>query len=132
MERTDKKVRYEPKSKLDRLGRPYTPETAATEVDAALSILRGRWKPLILFHLFDGRCLRLSDLERAIPTASQKMLIQHLRQLEQAGVVRRVVYPEVPPRVEYSLTEDGRGLCPILDELLIWAGQCTPASDRPV
>ena len=59
------------------------------------------------------------------------MLIQHLRQLEQAGVVRRVVYPEVPPRVEYSLTEDGRGLCPILDELLIWAGQCTPASDRP-
>lgn len=128
MERTDKKVSYEPGSQLDRSGRPYTPETAAAELDAALSILRGRWKPLILFHLFDGQCMRLSDLERAIPAASQKMLIQHLRQLEVAGVVRRVVYPEVPPRVEYSLTGSGQALCPILDGLLVWAAGCRPAA----
>lgn len=128
MERTDKKVSYEPVSQLDRSGRPYTPETAAAELDAALSILRGRWKPLILFHLFDGVCMRLSDLERAIPAASQKMLIQHLRQLEVAGVVRRIVYPEVPPRVEYSLTGSGQALCPILDGLLIWAAGCRPAA----
>ncbi|BBK35665.1 transcriptional regulator [Allostella sp. ATCC 35155] len=128
MERTDKKVSYEPVSQRDRSGRPYTPETAAAELDAALSILRGRWKPLILFHLFDGGCMRLSDLERAIPAASQKMLIQHLRQLEVAGVVRRVVYPEVPPRVEYSLTGSGQALCPILDGLLVWAAGCRPAA----
>jgi DNA-binding HxlR family transcriptional regulator len=65
--------------------------------------------------------LRFSDLERAIPAVSQKMLIQQLRQLENDGIVKRLVYPEVPPRVEYSLTEWGQDLCPVLDALLNWA-----------
>jgi DNA-binding HxlR family transcriptional regulator len=90
-------------------------------VDKALKVLEGRWKLVILFHLFDGKPVRFSELERAIPKISQKMLIQQLRQLESDGVVRRIVHHQVPPKVEYSLTEWGEALCPALDELLKWA-----------
>jgi DNA-binding HxlR family transcriptional regulator len=128
MARTDKKVRHEPKSKVDRQGAPYTPQTAAAEVERALKIVAGRWKLVILFHLFDGARHRFSDLERAIPGVSQKMLIQQLRQLERDGVVCRFVHPQVPPKVEYCLTEWGLALCPALDEILVWAAE----RDRPV
>ena len=121
MTRTDEKVSYSPKSKVDRSGAPYTPQTAAADVEATLRILEGRWKLLILFHLFDGKLQRFSDLERAIPAISQKMLIQQLRQLERDGVVRRIVHHQVPPKVEYGLTDWGRSLCPALDAILIWA-----------
>ncbi len=84
-------------------------------------MLEGRWKLEILFHLFGGQVRRFSELERAIPAVSQKMLIQQLRQLEQDGIVARRVYPEVPPRVEYRLTDWGQALCPALDALLQWA-----------
>jgi DNA-binding HxlR family transcriptional regulator len=84
-------------------------------------MLEGRWKLVILFHLFGGRKLRFSDLERAIPAISQKMLIQQLRQLERDGIVARIVHPQVPPKVEYHLTEWGQSLCPALDKLLTWA-----------
>jgi len=76
---------------------------------------------MILFHLFGGKVLRFSDLERAIPAISQKMLIQQLRQMEADGVVRRTVYQQVPPKVEYRLTKWGLALCPALDGLLKWA-----------
>lgn len=82
---------------------------------------------LILFHLFSGDALRFSELERAIPAVSQKMLIQQLRQLEADGVVERIVYPEVPPRVEYKLTPWGLALCPALDAILTWA-EARPAA----
>ena len=88
-----------------------------------LRIVEGRWKLVILFHLFDGKVMRFSELERAIPAISQKMLTQQLRQLESDGVVFRKVYPVVPPRVEYRLTEWGQALCPALDALLTWADQ---------
>jgi len=123
MTSTDKKVRYSPASKVDRSGAPYTPQTAAADVEATLRILEGRWKLLILFHLFDGSLRRFSDLERAIPAVSQKMLIQQLRQLETDGVVRRVVHHQVPPKVEYGLTEWGLALCPALDAILVWAAK---------
>jgi DNA-binding HxlR family transcriptional regulator len=123
MARTHAKVRREPRSKLDRAGAPYTPFTAAADVEAALKILEGRWKLLILFHLFDGQVRRFSDLERAIPAVSEKMLAQQLRQLEEHGVVLRTVYPEVPPRVEYRLTAWGEALCPALDAILVWAAK---------
>lgn len=99
----------------------YTRETATEGVETALKMIEGRWKLEILFHLFGGRILRFSELERAIPDVSQKMLIQQLRQMEADGIVRRTVYPEVPPRVEYSLTDWGQALCPALDALLTWA-----------
>ncbi len=99
----------------------YTPEAAARDVEATIRLLEGRWKLLILFHLFDGKVQRYSDLERLIPGISQKMLAQQLRGLEADGIVARTVYPEVPPRVEYRLTEWGQALCPALDGLLQWA-----------
>lgn len=100
---------------------PHTRETAAEGVENALKLLEGRWKLVILFHLFGGRVLRFSDLERAIPGISQKMLIQQLRQLENGGIVRRIVHHQVPPKVEYCLTDWGQALCPALDALLTWA-----------
>ncbi|WP_436120006.1 winged helix-turn-helix transcriptional regulator [Phyllobacterium sp. LjRoot231] len=89
--------------------------------------LEGRWKLVILFHLFGGNVLRFSDLERAIPAASQKMLIQQLRQMEADGIVRRIVHHQVPPKVEYCLTDWGQALCPALDALLKWAEQREPS-----
>ncbi|PZU56456.1 MAG: transcriptional regulator [Sphingobium sp.] len=103
--------------------REYTQETAAEGVQNALKLLEGRWKLTILFHLFGGRILRFSELERAIPDVSQKMLIQQLRQMEVDGIVRRIVHHQVPPKVEYGLTDWGQALCPALDALLGWAEQ---------
>jgi DNA-binding HxlR family transcriptional regulator len=77
-------------------------------VKEALKLLEGRWKLVILFHLLGGRVLRFSDLERAIPAVSQKMLIQQLRQMEQNGIVHRIVHDQALPKVEYELTEWGR------------------------
>ena len=108
----------------------YTPASAAIGVEQAIKMLEGRWKLLILFHLFGGKLLRFSDLKRAIPAISQKMLIQQLRQLESDGIVRRIVHHQVPPKVEYGLTEWGQTLCPALDALLTWAekrSSATPA-----
>ena len=117
MERTNEKVGYQQKSSYPGI----TPEIAASGVDEALKVLEGRWKLIILFHLFVEETLRLSELERAIPGITQKMLIQQLRGLERAGVVSRLVHPVVPPKVEYRLTPSGKDLCPALDELLYWA-----------
>lgn len=98
----------------------YTPDTAAHDVEAALKFVGGRWKLVILFQLFGGKVQRFSDLERLIPDISQKMLSQQLRQLEADGIVVRTVHPQVPPKVEYQLTEWGQSLCPALDALLMW------------
>lgn len=95
--------------------------TTAEKVVQALKLLDGRWKLEILFQLFGGKVRRFSELERALPQISQKMLAQQLRQMENDGMVKRTVYPEVPPRVEYSLTDWGQALCPSLDSLLTWA-----------
>ncbi len=115
MGRTHKKVSNPPERKA------WTRVTAAEGVEQALQMLEGRWKLLILFQLFGGEVKRFSELERAIPAVTQKMLAQQLRQLEKDGIVRRKVYPEIPPKVEYALTEWGQSLCPALDALLKWA-----------
>ena len=115
MARTHKRVRYLQK------GKAYTLVTAARDVEQAFKVLEGRWKLLILFHLFGGKILRFSELERAIPAISQKMLIQQLRQMERDGMVPRIVHHQVPPKVEYALTDWGQALCPALDALLKWA-----------
>ena len=115
MARTHKKVRLLPKGKPKR-----TVASAANGVEEALRILEGRWKLVILFHLFGGKVLRFSELRRQIPGVSEKMLIQQLRQMERDGIVRRFVHRQVPPRVDYSLTDWGQALCPGLDALLTW------------
>jgi len=103
------------------MAKRYTPTSAAAEVAAAIRLLEGRWKLVILFHLFGGKVMRFSDLERAIPNVTQKMLGQQLRQLEADSIVARKVYPQVPPKVEYRLTDWGQSLCPALDAILKWA-----------
>lgn len=105
------------------MSKPYTPTTAAAGVEDVLKLLEGRWKLVILFHLFDGKVQRYSDLEKLIPGISQKMLAQQLRKLEADGIVTRKVYDQVPPKVEYRLTDWGQALCPALDALLKWAEQ---------
>lgn len=117
MARTDKKVGYSPTGKLA----DVTPDMAASGVERVFRMLEGRWKMMILFRLFDIPARLFSELERAIPAVSQKMLTQQLRDLERDGIVERRVYPQVPPKVEYSLTEWGRALCPVLDQLLEWS-----------
>jgi DNA-binding HxlR family transcriptional regulator len=119
MARTDKKVGYSPTGKLS----DVTPDMAASGMEEAFRMLEGRWKMVIIFHLFDRGKLRFSELERSIPAVSQKMLIQQLRDLERDGIVTRTVHPQVPPKVEYELTSWGQAMCPALDALLEWAAQ---------
>jgi DNA-binding HxlR family transcriptional regulator len=99
MARTHKKVRFLPKGK-----RKHTEASAAKGVE----------------DVFGAHVRRFSELRRSIPAVSEKMLIQQLRQLERDGVVRRFVHHQVPPKVEYSLTDWGQALCPALDALLTW------------
>lgn len=103
------------------MAKEYTPATAASDTEKAFKLLGGRWKLVILFHLFGGNIMRFSDLERSITGISQKMLTQQLRQLEADGLVRRIVHHQVPPKVEYCMTEWGQALCPALDALLKWS-----------
>ncbi|HEX4182635.1 MAG TPA: helix-turn-helix domain-containing protein [Caulobacteraceae bacterium] len=93
---------------------------SAAQMQDALGTLEGRWKMMILAHLFSEEVMRFSDLQRAIPKVSQKMLIQQLRGLESDGVISRTVHPQVPPKVEYRLTELGRGLAPVFLALQDW------------
>jgi DNA-binding HxlR family transcriptional regulator len=88
-------------------------------VKLTASIIGGKWKPPLLFHL-EGRTRRFCELQRLIPGLTKKMLTQHLRELERDGIVRRKVYAEVPPRVEYSLTRHGESLKPILKLMSAW------------
>lgn len=95
-------------------------------LDRAFEIVAGKWKARIITALGE-RTLRFGQLERLIPAASRKVLVQQLRSLEADGVLHRKAYPGVPPRVEYSLTELGRKLIPILRELEGWGADALAA-----
>ncbi len=84
-----------------------------------MDLLSGKWKCLMLWHLNEGT-KRYKELERIVPGVSQKMLTQQLRELEKDGLISRTVYPEVPPRVEYSLTDLGQSAFPILKMMHSW------------
>jgi DNA-binding HxlR family transcriptional regulator len=88
-------------------------------IKTTLDVIGGKWKPLILFYL-KGRILRFSDLRRSVPSVTQKMLTDRLRELERDGIVHREVYAQVPPKVEYSLTAYGKTLAPILEAMCTW------------
>lgn len=88
-------------------------------VDATLAIIGGKWKALILYHLRDGP-RRFGELRRLIPGVTQRMITQHLRELEADGIIHREVFAVVPPRVDYSLTQTGRTLLPILEAMAVW------------
>lgn len=88
-------------------------------VEITLSKIGGKYKVLILWHLIGGT-LRYSELHRRMPHATDKMLAQQLRELEKDGLIRREVFPVVPPRTEYSLTDFGQSISPILEEMRRW------------
>jgi DNA-binding HxlR family transcriptional regulator len=94
-------------------------ELPACPVEATLELIGGKWKGIILFYLLDGR-LRFSELKRQIGCVTQRMLTKQLRELEASGLVNRIVYAEVPPKVEYELTKEGKSLKPILNSLKKW------------
>ena len=88
-------------------------------VEATIQLIGGKYKAVILWHLM-GKTLRYSELHKRIPKATDKMLAQQLRELEKDGLIKRKVYPVIPPKTEYSLTDFGKSLTPILDELCKW------------
>lgn len=98
----------------------------ALEVDCpfifALSLMGKRWKPAILWKMTEG-CYRFGEFKREIPQISEKMLTQHLRELEADRLITRTIYPEMPPRVEYALTPLGTSLQPILKQLNNWGNE---------
>jgi DNA-binding HxlR family transcriptional regulator len=89
-------------------------------VEGALALIGGKWKGVVLYHLFEEGVLRFNEIRRRLPNVTQRMLTAQLRELEADGFVQRTVYPEVPPRVEYSLTGHGRTLDPIIRVLKVW------------
>ncbi|MBI5670609.1 MAG: helix-turn-helix transcriptional regulator [Chloroflexi bacterium] len=100
-------------------------------VEVTLDIIGGKWKPLIIYHLLDGT-KRFGQLQRRLPGVTRRMLTQHLRELEAAGIIHREVYKEVPPKVEYSLTEIGRTLTPVLDTMVEWGTRYLEKTEKPV
>jgi DNA-binding HxlR family transcriptional regulator len=88
-------------------------------VEATLELIGGKWKGVMLYHLLDGT-QRFSELRRQMPSITQRMLTNQLRELEADGLVHREVFPVIPPHVEYSLTPLGRTLAPVIRELKKW------------
>ena len=102
---------------------------ARLPVERALKVIAGRWKPIILYYVFDGP-KRLSELKRMLPKITQKVLIQQLREMEKHGLVTRQIFAEVPARVEYSATEVGLELEPVLLALCKWGQKHAEAQDE--
>lgn len=88
-------------------------------LDVTMSFIAGKWKTVVLWYLRNGR-MRFSELKKVIPQITEKMLSLQLKDLEKDGIVGRKVYPEVPPRVEYFLTKEGKTLIPCVEELAKW------------
>lgn len=95
----------------------YSPGCA---VEGAINLIDGKWKCVVLWHLLNDGTLRFNELRRKIPGVTQRMLTKQLRELEKDGLITRKIYPVIPPKVEYSLTDMGRGLSPILTALRDW------------
>lgn len=89
-------------------------------VEATLRLIDGKWKGVILYHLLEGT-LRFNEIRRRLASVTQRMLTNQLREMEADGLITRTVYAEVPPKVEYSLTERGRSLDPVIRALKTWS-----------
>ncbi len=98
-------------------------------IERAIRTISGRWKAVILYHLLNGP-KRLSELSKLIPSVSQKVLVQQLRELEEHGLVNRAVFRQVPPRVDYSATELGLSLEPVMLALCDWGQRHAVALDE--
>jgi DNA-binding HxlR family transcriptional regulator len=100
----------------------------ACTLELAFDLIGGKWKPRVLWYLGEGT-LRFRELERKLPDTSRKVLVQQLRQLEAAGLLRRTVHAQVPPRVEYALTDLGQRVIPILKTLDEWGARMAGAGE---
>ncbi|OLC22225.1 MAG: hypothetical protein AUH33_00210 [Chloroflexi bacterium 13_1_40CM_68_21] len=103
-----------------------TPRAEECAVEKALAVVGAKWTLIVLHHLMDGP-RRFGDLQRLVPAASPKMLTVRLRELEQLGLLTRTVHAEIPPRVDYQLTAQGRSLRPIIDSIEKWGRSLRPA-----
>ena len=90
------------------------------EIEITLELISGKWKALLLWHLGNHKAIRFNEFRKIIPEITQKILTQQLRSLEEDGLIKRKVYNQVPPMVEYSLSEYGKNLMPILEEMDKW------------
>ena len=97
----------------------YSKTGYATPIDATLEVIGGKYKVAILYHLRNG-VLRFGELRRLMPSATQRMVTNQLRELERNKLIAREVFKQVPPRVEYSMTESGFSLLPILEAMCAW------------
>src|ERR1041384_3790147 len=96
----------------------------------AIGLIGGRWKPSILMSLLGGK-LRYSEIKKAIPAVSERILVLQLRELERDGLIRRIVYPTVPPKAEYELTEEGLSMQSMLEAIAEWGvGHRPPNADE--
>ena len=91
-------------------------------VEAALEVIGGKWKGVILYHLL-SETMRFNALRRLMPEVTQRMLTKQLRELEADNIIKRKVYPEIPPKVEYSMTQYGKTLAPVINALQVWGSQ---------
>src|SRR4030081_3656731 len=102
------------------------PVALRAEFRKTLAMISGKWKLEILW-LLNQRMHRFNELRRAIPGVTQHMLTAQLRELEADGLVRRTIYPEIPPRVEYEITSEARRLQPVFEAIFAWANELRPA-----
>lgn len=102
------------------------PPPCDCSIDRTIEVIGGKWKASILWRLTEAkRPVRFAELKRALPEITQRMLTRQLRELESHGIIYRDVYPVVPPRVEYSMTDKGKTLIPVLDAMHQWASSKT-------
>lgn len=114
---------YYPKSKQKGLVNMRScPSSFNCPVEATIELIGGKYKAVILWHLIENK-KRFSELKRLIPKATEKMLAQQLRDMEKDGLIIRTVYPVVPPKVEYSLSEFGKSIIQVLDSMCNWGSE---------
>ena len=101
-------------------------------VEVTIGVIGGKWKSVILYHLIASRVIRFGELHRLLPKATAQMLTAQLRELEADGVIHRKVYPQVPPKVEYSLTPFGESLAPIIRAMANWGASYASDSGKRI
>lgn len=94
---------------------------AICEIEAAFGVIGGKWKPIILWYIGEYKTIRFTQLQHHIPDITHRILTKQLRELEECGLINRTVYPSVPVKVEYTLTENGEDVLPILDQMCDFA-----------